>query len=358
MSVASLAFCRTAANALVAAEDAGHHAPSVTLPTLLRGFRQREGLTMQAASALIPVARTVWRTWENQGVVPTPGNLQRLSELLGVTPGEIRVAAGPDKVRQGHACPCGRPHGLAGLRTAAGLSSSELARRLHVSPSTITHWESVSRFRPSADPSGHGRAAQAPPRSPASAKSYITKFESKLENDVKDDGRFMYRVELVPIKGPRSDADLAFTFTRAADLTAEELAAMEKEGKTGKVIVAEKPREVIYKDELRPTPAARAIEAGIPFVFGVYEFTQVYKAHKIRPPVGAAPEACDTTFCRYFPPGKEYLYTPAYIARCIKELQTPEGFKKLVGRDPKRKVTDLASRSKATDTEPASKTTA
>lgn len=115
------------------------------LATLLRDYRQRNGLTMQAASALVGVARTVWRTWENQAVVPSPTNLQRLSGLLGLTPAEIRLASGPDKVRRGHGCLCGRPHGLAALRTAAGLTSSELARRVHVSPSTITHWESGER---------------------------------------------------------------------------------------------------------------------------------------------------------------------------------------------------------------------
>src|SRR4051794_37010252 len=111
MSLASSAR-RTSASCELAVEIRGgaQLPPATDLPSLLRGYRKREGLTMQAASALVPVARTVWRTWENQDVVPTPANLQRLSELLGLAPAEIRGASGPDRVRNGHGCVCGRPH--------------------------------------------------------------------------------------------------------------------------------------------------------------------------------------------------------------------------------------------------------
>jgi len=111
------------------------------LPLLLRGYRQQHGLTLQAAAARLGLGRTVWRTWEACGVVPSPGNLDRLAALLGISGTAARRLAGPDRARRVHDCPCGRAHGLTALRTAAGLTSRALAARVHVSPSTVTRWE-------------------------------------------------------------------------------------------------------------------------------------------------------------------------------------------------------------------------
>ena len=128
----------------VALAPAAPGPPELGLRELLTAFRARHCLSMQAASALAGVGRTVWRTWE-QGVIPAPENLVRLAELLDLSPALMRRAAGPDLVTRAHDCPCGMPHGLAALRIRAGLSSRQLAARVHVSPSTITHWENSDR---------------------------------------------------------------------------------------------------------------------------------------------------------------------------------------------------------------------
>ena len=49
-------------------------------------------------------------------------------------------------------------------------------------------------------------------RLPISARNYITEFEANLDPAVAGSEKFVYRVQLTPIKGPKTDADMAVTF--------------------------------------------------------------------------------------------------------------------------------------------------
>jgi len=171
---------------------------------------------------------------------------------------------------------------------------------------------------------------------PARARTYITKFEAMLDSAVKDDERFVYRVLLTPIKGPKTEADMAYTFVRFDELTEEERLAMV--GKEGSVVVAEKIHNYALKDELLPGAAAVAIEARIPFRFGVNDFTRLRQSHEIGPAKGKLGKKTDTKYCVYVKATKQYLYTPAYIDFCVQQIGTAEKYLKAMGRSPRLKV--------------------
>lgn len=99
---------------------------------------------------------------------------------------------------------------------------------------------------------------------PAGVNSYITSFETRLEKRVRESDRYDYRVLLVPVKGPKSEADLAVSFIKAEELTEEKRAQMEREGKVGSALLVEKHRNVMHSDELAPGHAVALIEPGSP----------------------------------------------------------------------------------------------
>ena len=180
---------------------------------------------------------------------------------------------------------------------------------------------------------------------PKATASYITKFEKGLDNSVKESERYDYRIMLVPVKGPKTDADMAISFVKAEELTEERRAQMEKEGKVGTALLVEKQRDVRGKNDLAPADAVALIDAQCPFVFGMFQFTEMVKQNGIRPPKGSAtPEKTDPRYCVYDKPWKKYVYTQAWVQKCIEETSTRERFRAALAREPKAKVTSLVTR--------------
>ena len=117
---------------------------------------------------------------------------------------------------------------------------------------------------------------------PAGVASFITEFRNGVAAEVRGDDEFAYRLLLLPMKGPETDADMALNFVRQDDLSEAELKGLL--GSQGSVIIAEKYREAAHGDDMLPKAAAAAVQARIPFAFGVNDFTRLRKAWQIGPP--------------------------------------------------------------------------
>lgn len=170
---------------------------------------------------------------------------------------------------------------------------------------------------------------------PASASSYITQFQAALDESVKADSRFAYRVLLLPMKGPKTEADMAFTFVRRGELSDDELSQVL--GGSGSVIVAEKFKSVPLNDELLPAAAAAAVEALIPFRFEVNDFTR-YRQRQgiglIRGKVG--PNTQDKWAVRV-KAVKAWVYTPALVRKAASELGTRQAYAGVMDAEPRVK---------------------
>lgn len=177
---------------------------------------------------------------------------------------------------------------------------------------------------------------------PQTARNYITKFEADLDPAVAGSERFAYRVLLTPIKGRKTDADMAVTFISQNDLTDAEVEELKKDGKAGTVFVTEKQREVGLLDKMLPKAAARAVEDQIPFEFRTNHFARTWKTLKVRPDGNSKhPEKTVAHYCLYVEAIKAHVYTPAYVQKLIELLSTEEGYTQTVGTPPRRKVTKL-----------------
>ncbi len=183
---------------------------------------------------------------------------------------------------------------------------------------------------------------------PQAARNYITTFEANLDPAVAGSERFVYRVQLTPIKGPKTDADMAVTFVSQQELTADEVEDLKKDGKAGTVFVSEKQREVGLLDKMLPKAAAQAVEDQIPFEFRTNHFARAWKTLGVRPS-GASkhPEKTLAHYCVYVEAIGQHVYTPAYVQKLTELLATEDGFNATVRSAPRRKVSELPAAKKA-----------
>ncbi len=183
------------------------------------------------------------------------------------------------------------------------------------------------------------RLADLQRKMPSSTHRLLTEFELSLNPSVREDARYEFRVHIVPKLSSKTEADTAITFVRAEDLTTEQREALEAMGKTGSVIVRERVRNVANAHFMTPTEAAKAIEQGIPFKFGVHpHFVKAWKALDARPSARSIhPEHTREEWCLYDRVHRDYVYTADFVAKVVRECGTDSGFQGLLGMRPVRK---------------------
>lgn len=172
---------------------------------------------------------------------------------------------------------------------------------------------------------------------PSGTLNYISEFIAGLPNEVTSDEKFSYRLALMPVKGPKTQADMALTFVNTHDLNEEE--KLELLGKEGSVIIAEKYRNVLHGDEMLPKDIAKEVEARIPFRFSLNDFTQLRKKWGIGPVKSGEKKSLpdSDTFCLYSPAFKQFVYTPKLLDRIVEAIHTKEGYTAILGKEPRPK---------------------
>lgn len=175
---------------------------------------------------------------------------------------------------------------------------------------------------------------------PANTRDFIARFEAGLDPAIVQDQRYEFRVYLIPKLGPKSEADWALTFVREDELTPEARQAVGELGRAGTVVVRERIRGVASAGLVRPSTAASRIEQRIPFKFSVYShFARAWRKLDCRPQAGSAhPERTDERYCVYDEPHGDYLYTPAFVEKVVRQSSTADRFLAFIGLPPVPKV--------------------
>lgn len=177
---------------------------------------------------------------------------------------------------------------------------------------------------------------------PRRTRDLIARYEAQLDQAVLDALQYDYRIRLVPMVGPKTDADLVVDFVHLEDLTEDERAVMTEAGRRGTVIVRDRHVEVSAKDKLRPTRVAELVEEQVPFYFTAANNAEMWKRLQIRPPAGADdPYQTDNRYCVYDEPFNGYVYTRAWVRRVVDEVGTVEKFRAFFGREPRMRVSWL-----------------
>jgi len=172
----------------------------------------------------------------------------------------------------------------------------------------------------------------------------ISEFEAKLDEATLEDTRYEMRVHLIERTGPKTDADMAIEFVRAADLTQATREELRRQGRDGSVVVRDVVRPVILPDWVKPGVAKDNIAARLPFVFNASHFTKAWKKLRVRPPTGdPKPMITKSQYCAYDEPHKDYVYSPAYIDKLVTLLDTEKKWSNFFGKSPERKISKLRS---------------
>lgn len=173
---------------------------------------------------------------------------------------------------------------------------------------------------------------------PTTVSTFITEFQDGLPDDVRSDERYAYRLLLLPMKGPKTEADLALNFVRQDELSEEEIQALL--GQEGSVIVAEKYREALHGEEMLPKAAAAAVEERVAFKFSVNDFTRIRKEWQIGPARSGDKEQLPKSdgYCLYSPAFKQFVYRPKLVERMAEAVDTAEKYQALLGHPPAQKT--------------------
>jgi hypothetical protein len=188
-------------------------------------------------------------------------------------------------------------------------------------------------------------------RLPAAVRTFIANYNAGLEPDVSADPRYELRLRVFQELAKQDTDALAVQFTRYDDLTPEQREVVEELGRTGKVIVRERIRNVVGAEELRPSDVVKAVQSRIPFRFTTDDFQRAWKALGVRPRTSDAhPERTDERYCIYDHRHGDYGYKKAYVDKLVRESSTAEKFTKLTGKPARDKVTGAPISPEATRT--------
>jgi hypothetical protein len=167
-------------------------------------------------------------------------------------------------------------------------------------------------------------------RVPMSVRTYIEKFDADLDDAVAEDGRYEFRVTLIPQLGPKSNADAAINFVRLDELTAEQREEVERV----QAIVRDKQVPVTDVGFL-PKEVATEISERLGIRFTVNDHTKCWQHFQIRPPKDDAhPERTNADFCVYSKAFRRYTFTPAWVEKLARDLDDPKKHRKILGRRP------------------------
>ncbi len=194
---------------------------------------------------------------------------------------------------------------------------------------------------------GLARLVAAQQSLPEQLRDWLVEYRAAIHDDVANDRRFEFRVEIVQKAAPVHDAELAVSFVREDDLSAEDRDAYRALERSGRIVLREKDRPVSGLGLYKPKALAALVEAEIPFRFGASsELAQAWKHFGVRPASsarGAARRRTDGRYCVYDEPHDDYMYTRAFAELLISSLATEAGFREVVGRAPRAKAPAASS---------------
>ena len=165
-----------------------------------------------------------------------------------------------------------------------------------------------------------------------SVTEYIEKFRGGLPSTVLSSMKYSYNVFLVPkLENRKSAADVSIEFVKVDEASPEELSRLEKLN----VLIREKKIPIANLDLMRPGQVVAKVNERSTFKMNINSHADAWRFFKARPSSGAKdPAACKPDFCVYDEAHKDYLYTSAWVERCIDSFCDKDRVRQIIGRDP------------------------
>jgi hypothetical protein len=155
---------------------------------------------------------------------------------------------------------------------------------------------------------------------PRSVTRYITDYDRGVSRETLADQAYEFRVLLIPIKAPRTLADVAITYVDERNLTAEQRQELEEVT----VIVRERFTEVGGSGRFIASQVVVEVKKTVP-TFNMNAHTDAWRFFGVRPPSKATyPERTTAKYCVYDVAFKQYAYTNAWVEHLVAELTAAE----------------------------------
>jgi len=189
-------------------------------------------------------------------------------------------------------------------------------------------------------PAGKMAAARAIAKNDAkSVTDYIERYRGRLPSTILNSQKYSFNVFLVPKTANReSAAEAAVTFVNLNDASDEERERLEKLN----VLIREKRIPIANLDLYKPSKVVNRVNERCANYVSQNTHTDAWKYFQVRPEYGADdPERCNTDYCVYDDANGDYLYTEAWVKKCITAFSSSDSFEKITGRKPKTNNTDF-----------------
>jgi len=165
-----------------------------------------------------------------------------------------------------------------------------------------------------------------------SVKEYVETFRGGLPSTVLNSMKYSFNVFLVPrVANRKSAADAAVEFVRVDEASDEELSRLEKLN----VLIKEKRIPIANLDLLKPGKVVAKINERCPYRVSINAHSDAWRYFEVRPRTSDDhPDRCKTEYCIYDEPHGDYLYTNAWVEKCVSAFSSAEQFRLITGREP------------------------
>ncbi len=165
-------------------------------------------------------------------------------------------------------------------------------------------------------------------------RDYVDKFRGGLPSTVLSSMKYSFNVFLIPkVVNREKSADAAVEFIHIDEASKEEVERLEKLN----VLVREKNIPIVNLDLFRPKQVLEKVNKDSNYKLTMNAHASLWRHFKVRPATGdASPNKCDNRYCNFDEAHQDYLYTKAWIKKCLNICNDPEKFLQIIGREPEK----------------------
>ncbi|OIR25490.1 DUF3644 domain-containing protein [Bathymodiolus thermophilus thioautotrophic gill symbiont] len=142
--------------------------------------------------------------------------------------------------------------------------------------------------------------------------SFIENYRNSLSTDIVNSQDFAYKIYVMPNVGNhRNSSDAAINFIKIDEKNPEEI----KKYNDSIIAIKQQKIQVANQGQLKPSMVVAKIKEKTGAEKKIYWHTQMWKKYKVR----ESKDTCNTKYCQYDEPHKDYIYTEKWVSYLIQE---------------------------------------
>lgn len=155
-------------------------------------------------------------------------------------------------------------------------------------------------------------------------KEFVNDYRQGLSDSVFSDSKYSFRVYLIQKTGNhRSSSDMAMEFIKYDPSQLDQFKDIEK----GITLIKDKLVQVANQGRLKPSAVCKLVSQQIGKKLGSMAHYNACRCYNIRKQ-GYQAEGCNTDYCQYDEPHKDYIYTQAWVDFLSEKLSDEEEYKR------------------------------